>query len=105
MKELEIISSKLGLVNHHHQQLREQRMGNCLTGDVAGGKQAIGGVQQRPTSTATTNNAAQNDAVDFFFRSRGQYPLFSQIEVSLSKKKTEPRVYLCVCVLSLTSSL
>ncbi|KAJ4895498.1 Protein BONZAI 3 [Raphanus sativus] len=59
-------------------------MGNCLTGDVAGGKQAIGGVQQRPTSTATTNNAAQNDAVDFFFRSRGQYPLFSQIELSLS---------------------
>ncbi|KAH0913455.1 hypothetical protein HID58_036776 [Brassica napus] len=58
-------------------------MGNCLTGDVAGGKQAIGGVQQRPTST-TTNNAAQNDAVDFFFRSRGQYPLFSQIELSLS---------------------
>ncbi|CAH8384012.1 unnamed protein product [Eruca vesicaria subsp. sativa] len=58
-------------------------MGNCLSGDVAGGKQAIGGVQQRPTST-TTNNAAQNDAVDFFFRSRGQYPLFSQIELSLS---------------------
>ncbi|KAG2260095.1 hypothetical protein Bca52824_079389 [Brassica carinata] len=56
-------------------------MGNCLTGDVAGGKQAIGGVQQRPTST---NNAGQNDAVDFFFRSRGQYPLFSQIELSLS---------------------
>ncbi|KAH0866550.1 hypothetical protein HID58_083761 [Brassica napus] len=56
-------------------------MGNCLTGDVAGGKQAIGGVQQMPTST---NNAGQNDAVDFFFRSRGQYPLFSQIELSLS---------------------
>lgn len=62
-------------VYHHHLK----RMGNCLTGDVAGGKQAIGGVQQRPTST---NNAGQNDAVDFFFRSRGQYPLFSQIEVS-----------------------
>ncbi|KAL0884636.1 hypothetical protein Bca101_008617 [Brassica carinata] len=58
-------------------------MGNCLSGDVAGGKQAIGGVQQRPTST-TTNNAAHNDAVDFFFRSKGQYPLFSQIELSLS---------------------
>ncbi|CAH2038528.1 unnamed protein product [Thlaspi arvense] len=58
-------------------------MGNCLSGDVGGGKQAIGGVQQRPTST-TTNNAAHNDAVDFFFRSRGQYPLFSQIELTLS---------------------
>ncbi|KAG2260096.1 hypothetical protein Bca52824_079390 [Brassica carinata] len=67
-------------------------MGNCLSGDVAGGKQAIGGVQQRPTST-TTNNAAHNDAVDFFFRSKGQYPLFSQIEVySLSN----PKVYFCV---------
>lgn len=56
-------------------------MGGCLSGDVKGGKQAIGGVQQRPTSSIP-NNAAHNDAVDFFFRSRGQYPLFSQIEVS-----------------------
>lgn len=82
-------------------------MGNCLTGDVAGGKQAIGGVQQRPTSTATTNNAAQNDAVDFFFRSRGQYPLFSQIEVSLSKKK-QNLGFICVfvsCLLLLLSSV
>ncbi|KAL1192954.1 Protein BONZAI 3 [Cardamine amara subsp. amara] len=58
-------------------------MGGCLSGDVNGGKQAIGGVQQRPTSSIP-NNAAHNDAVDFFFRSRGQYPLFSQIELSLS---------------------
>jgi len=56
-------------------------MGGCLSGDVKGGKQAIGGVQQRPTSSTIANNAAHNDAVDFFFRSRGQYPLFSQIEV------------------------
>lgn len=55
-------------------------MGGCFSGDLQGGKQAIGGVQQRPTSTIT-NNAAHNDAVDFFFRSRGQFPLFSQIEV------------------------
>ncbi|CAN8311706.1 unnamed protein product [Cochlearia groenlandica] len=59
-------------------------MGNCFSGDVEGGKQAIGGNEQRPTSTTNNNNAAQNDAVDFFFRSRGQYPLFSQIELSLS---------------------
>nr|ABE97164.1 putative copine [Arabidopsis thaliana] len=59
-------------------------MGGCLSGDVKGGKQAIGGVQQRPTSSTIANNAAHNDAVDFFFRSRGQYPLFSQIELTLS---------------------
>ncbi|VVA90554.1 unnamed protein product [Arabis nemorensis] len=58
-------------------------MGGCFSGDLQGGKQAIGGVQQRPTSTIN-NNAAHNDAVDFFFRSRGQFPLFSQIELSLS---------------------
>ncbi|CAN8294909.1 unnamed protein product [Cochlearia groenlandica] len=59
-------------------------MGGCLSGDVRGGKQAIGGIQQRPTSTPAANNAAHNDAVDFFFWSRGQFPLFSQIELSLS---------------------
>ncbi|KAG7591165.1 C2 domain [Arabidopsis thaliana x Arabidopsis arenosa] len=59
-------------------------MGGCFSGDVEGGKQAIGGVQQRPTSSTIANNAAHNDAVDFFFRSRGQYPLFSQIELTLS---------------------
>ncbi|XP_075657561.1 protein BONZAI 3-like [Castanea sativa] len=60
-------------------------MGNCFS-DVEGGKQAVGGTQQRPNSFAATNNnnGGHNDAVEFFFRSRGIQPLFTQIELSLS---------------------
>nr|XP_023918458.1 protein BONZAI 3-like [Quercus suber]XP_023918459.1 protein BONZAI 3-like [Quercus suber] len=60
-------------------------MGNCFS-DVEGGKQAVGGTQQRPNSIASTNNnnGGHNDAVEFFFRSRGIQPLFTQIELSLS---------------------
>ncbi|KAF3959786.1 hypothetical protein CMV_015430 [Castanea mollissima] len=60
-------------------------MGNCFS-DVEGGKQAVGGAQQRPNSIATTNNnnGGHNDAVEFFFRSSGIQPLFTQIELSLS---------------------
>ncbi|KAK7850104.1 protein bonzai 1 [Quercus suber] len=56
-------------------------MGNCFS-DVEGGKQAVGGTQQRPNSIAATNNnnGGHNDAVEFFFRSRGIQPLFTQIE-------------------------
>lgn len=50
-----------------------------LSGDVAGGKQGVGGVQQRPTTAQ--DNHGHNDAVDFFFRSRGLHALFTQIEV------------------------
>ncbi|XP_037497211.1 protein BONZAI 3 isoform X2 [Jatropha curcas] len=57
-------------------------MGGCVSGDVKGGKQAIGGAQQRPTDPP--NNAGHNDAVDFFYRSRGLHPLYTQIELFLS---------------------
>ncbi|KAK6232808.1 hypothetical protein SCA6_002881 [Theobroma cacao] len=63
-------------------------MGNCISGDVGGGKQAIGGVQGRPTAN---NNAGHNDAVDHFFRARGQNPLFTQIELSISASKLRDR--------------
>ncbi|KAI9185856.1 hypothetical protein LWI28_011334 [Acer negundo] len=57
-------------------------MGLCLSGDIRGGKQAVGGAQGRPTEYH--NNAGSggghNDAVDFFFRSRGLHALFAQIE-------------------------
>lgn len=58
-------------------------MGLCLSGsDVRGGKQAVGGTHLRPTTAAGQNNASgQNDAVDFFFKSRGLQVLFTQIEV------------------------
>ncbi|KAH9688581.1 protein BONZAI 3 [Citrus sinensis] len=64
-------------------------MGLCLSGsDVRGGKQAVGGAQLRPTSAADhTNVSGQNDAVDFFFKSRGLQALFTQIELSLSASK------------------
>ncbi|KAF5453940.1 hypothetical protein F2P56_023649 [Juglans regia] len=60
-------------------------MGNCFS-DVQGGMQAVGGVQQRPTAatTMTHNDGGHNDAVDFFYRSRGLQQLFTQIELSLA---------------------
>ncbi|KAG8472877.1 hypothetical protein CXB51_034853 [Gossypium anomalum] len=56
-------------------------MGGCVSGDLKGGKQAIGGVHGRPTMN---NDAGYNEAIDHFFRVRGQSPLFTQIELSLS---------------------
>ncbi|KAL5566183.1 hypothetical protein UlMin_029347 [Ulmus minor] len=55
-------------------------MGGCFS-DLEGGKQAIGGVQERPTDV---NNGGQNDAVQLFYTSRGLHPLFTQLELSLS---------------------
>ncbi|KAG6646091.1 protein BONZAI 3-like isoform X2 [Carya illinoinensis] len=57
-------------------------MGNCYS-DVEGGKQAVGGVQQSPTAT-NNNNAGHNDAVEFFYRSRGLHQRFTRVELSLS---------------------
>ncbi|KAK0602450.1 hypothetical protein LWI29_033509 [Acer saccharum] len=65
-------------------------MGNCLSGDIRGGKQAVGGVQGRLTES--NNNAGgggdHNDAVDFFFRSRGLHALFTQIEIVTKQNRT-----------------
>lgn len=61
-------------------------MGNCLS-DVKGGQQAVGGGAQggfggRGGSTGTAVAAAgPNDAVDHFFRARGEHALFTPIEV------------------------
>ncbi|KAJ0079720.1 hypothetical protein Patl1_23443 [Pistacia atlantica] len=63
-------------------------MGMCcsgLSGDVAGGKQGVGGAPQPPITAQ--NNHGHNDAVDFFFRSRGVQALFTQIELSLFASK------------------
>ncbi|KAJ0013162.1 hypothetical protein Pint_19991 [Pistacia integerrima] len=60
-------------------------MGICWSGDVEGGKQAVGGAQLRPTMSH--NNFGTNDAIDFFFRARCLTALFSQIELSLSASK------------------
>ncbi|XP_075482065.1 protein BONZAI 3 isoform X1 [Primulina tabacum] len=52
-------------------------MGNCFS-DVKGGQQAIGG---------TGAGEGHNDAVDFFFKARGQQPLYTPIQLSLSASK------------------
>ncbi|KAK0599732.1 hypothetical protein LWI29_008091 [Acer saccharum] len=64
-------------------------MGICLSGDIRGGKQAVGGAQGRPTEPH--NNAGgggYNDAVDFFFQSRGLHALFTQIEIVTGQNQT-----------------
>ncbi|KAK4850063.1 hypothetical protein QYF36_003568 [Acer negundo] len=66
-------------------------MGMCLSGDVRGGKQAVGGAQGQPMEAHNNYSAgggdAHDDAVDFFFRSRGLQALFTRIELSLSASK------------------
>lgn len=51
-------------------------MGNCLS-DVKGGKQAVGGVGDGGAAAAS----GLNDAVDYFYRVKGEHALFTQIEV------------------------
>lgn len=57
-------------------------MGNCMS-DVKGGKQAIGGGPQTVGGGGDGSAAASghNDAVDYFFRAKGEHALFSPIEV------------------------
>lgn len=58
-------------------------MGGCFS-DVRGGKQAIGGVTQERAinNNDNYNKGGQNDAVDFFYKSRGLLPLYTTLEVS-----------------------
>ncbi|XP_062084619.1 protein BONZAI 3-like [Humulus lupulus] len=61
-------------------------MGGCFS-DMKGGKEGIGGGQERPLERPNTNGGAgegPNDAVDFFYRSRCAHPLFTQLELSLA---------------------
>ncbi|KAK4273514.1 hypothetical protein QN277_021897 [Acacia crassicarpa] len=57
-------------------------MGSCVS-DLKGGKQAVGGVRHSP-ALGPTPLPAHNDAVDFFYRSQGFQPMFTQLELSLS---------------------
>lgn len=47
-------------------------MGGCFS-DMQGGKQAVGGLGEAVN--------AENDAVDFFYRSQGFHQMFTQVEV------------------------
>ncbi|GFP93377.1 protein bonzai 3 [Phtheirospermum japonicum] len=63
-------------------------MGNCFS-DVKGGQQAVGGGAQAVAGFDSSTAAAsgQNDAVDYFFRTKGEHALFTPIELSLSASK------------------
>ncbi|XP_059663482.1 protein BONZAI 3-like [Cornus florida] len=64
-------------------------MGGCFS-DVRGGQQAVGGAQQRPlqrNDVGGGGGGGHNDAVDYFFKTKGLGALFTQIELSLSASK------------------
>ncbi|KAA8536924.1 hypothetical protein F0562_029402 [Nyssa sinensis] len=61
-------------------------MGCCFS-DVRGGQQAVGGGAQSMIDGGGGGGAGHNDAVDFFFRTKGLTALFTQIELSLSASK------------------
>ncbi|KAF8038956.1 hypothetical protein BT93_B1495 [Corymbia citriodora subsp. variegata] len=70
-------------------------MGGCFS-DVKGGQQAVGGTRRGPMGGVGGgggggNNGGHNDAVDNFFRVRGQPAPVSQIELSLSASKLRDR--------------
>ncbi|XP_059659620.1 protein BONZAI 3-like isoform X1 [Cornus florida] len=67
-------------------------MGGCFS-DQRGGQQAVGGgAQQRPLRTNDGGGAGgHNDAVDYFFRTKGLGALFTQIELSLAASKLRDR--------------
>ncbi|KAM7472735.1 hypothetical protein LguiA_010918 [Lonicera macranthoides] len=66
-------------------------MGGCFS-DVKGGKEAIGGgAQQKTTHVDASASAATNDAVDFFYKTKGLQPLFTLLELSLSASKLRDR--------------
>lgn len=54
-------------------------MGQCFS-DVKGGKQAVGGVAGVATGGAAAASGP-NDAVEHFFRAKGEHNLCTQLEV------------------------
>ncbi|KAJ9561642.1 hypothetical protein OSB04_006802 [Centaurea solstitialis] len=67
-------------------------MGGCFS-DVKGGQAAVGGgihnlkVQKNVATSSSSATTLQNDAVDFFFRSKGLQPLYTRIELNISASK------------------
>ncbi|KAI8555821.1 hypothetical protein RHMOL_Rhmol05G0204000 [Rhododendron molle] len=64
-------------------------MGACCS-DVRGGQEAMGGAQQQRSIAAGGGGGGgegHNDAVEFFYRTKGVEPLFTQIELSLIASK------------------
>ncbi|KAG6646168.1 hypothetical protein CIPAW_08G175000 [Carya illinoinensis] len=77
----------------------ESIRGNCFL-DLEGRKQAVGGVQHSSIAT-NNNNAGHNDAVEFFYRSRGLQQRFTRVEATcvlsevLTKKHRSLTLNLC----------
>ncbi|KAI4369638.1 hypothetical protein MLD38_018059 [Melastoma candidum] len=68
-------------------------MGGCLS-DEKGGREAITGGGSNGGAGGGgggTGSGGRNDAVDLFFRSKGQLPLFSQVELSFSAARLRDR--------------
>ena len=58
-------------------------MGGCFS-DLEGGKQAVGGLQhahQHQQHPGNNTSGAHNDAVDFFYKTKGFQQMFTQVEV------------------------
>nr|XP_017184538.1 protein BONZAI 3-like isoform X1 [Malus domestica] len=79
-------------------------MGGCFS-DVRGGKDAVGGALPRPTEPNAKNDGAHNDAIEFFYRAHGAYPLFTQLELSFSASKLLDLDVTSKCNLTATSLL
>ncbi|PIN15780.1 Copine [Handroanthus impetiginosus] len=65
-------------------------MGNFCS-DVKGGQQAVGGGNQAIGGGGGGYSAGHNEAVDFFFRAKGEHALFTPMELSLSATKLRDR--------------
>ncbi|PKA56876.1 Protein BONZAI 1 [Apostasia shenzhenica] len=72
-------------------------MGNCFSGDISGGRQAVGGAGSAAAGASSTfdggglKSTGAADAVDHFLKSRGLRGLVSQIELSLSASRLHDR--------------
>ncbi|PWA89020.1 calcium-dependent phospholipid-binding Copine family protein [Artemisia annua] len=68
-------------------------MGGCFS-DVRGGQAAVGGGGGHNNNRLPTNsnsNSNPDEAVDYFYRSKGLQPLYTRIELSLSGSKLYDR--------------
>jgi hypothetical protein len=64
----------------------ELEMGGCLSGDVQGGMEAVGGGgRSQVAASAAAQPGGPNDAVDHFFQAQGLRGLYTPLEVPSSK--------------------
>lgn len=66
-------------------------MGNCFS-DVKGGQQAIGGGPNPQGVDCGDVSGGCHDAVDYFFRARGEHSLSTPIQVHYKRESKQPSV-------------